>query len=351
MLHRIQLMAVIATAGLSTLACQALFPDLEFENPSPFDSNDVPGEYTDSDTDADTDTDTDADTDSDTGTDTDSDTGTDTDSDTGTNTETDTGTDTDSETDSETDNETKSGADSDSDTICSGCFIAGDCYDDEETDRENSCRYCDVENGTDDWTIRGQSEDCDDGNACTYNDKCDQNGKCYGVQPQAAECVIDGISIPKGDSNQNNRCEYCDPDRDKCAWSFSSSDVSCDDNMYCNGEDYCDGNGECEHKGDPCLGITGACAVDVCDEENDTCFKSSKNDCLKSQSETFCSGGCNGDIQTGYTIQYCSGESADCSGRTEDIRVNTGAKCGSGSRCNGSGPFTSNPCMADSGCY
>ncbi|MEL6181841.1 MAG: hypothetical protein AAFS10_22970, partial [Myxococcota bacterium] len=93
---------------------------------------------------------------------------------------------------------------------------------------------------------------CDDGNACTTNDRC-SNRMCAGVDTSAVDC------------NDGNVCtdDSCNA-VSGCVNTFNVA--PCDDGVFCNGEDSC-AQGSCRvHGGDPC-------GSQVCVEEGEQCVE------------------------------------------------------------------------------
>ncbi|MBN2526360.1 MAG: hypothetical protein JXR76_08195 [Deltaproteobacteria bacterium] len=165
------------------------------------------------------------------GTDSNTETEIDTSTDSGSDIPTDTGTQTDAGTDSETDADTASDTESDSvadtesdsatDTApeCEGCWIAGHCYADGDTDTgtENSCHFCDAESSTDNWTNKAAGATCDDGKFCNGVDSCDTAGVC---QAGTLDPCISSAAP----------CQKCDETKDDCSGHRSSLEV-CDTDL------------------------------------------------------------------------------------------------------------------------
>ena len=60
------------------------------------------------------------------------------------------------------------------------CVILGSCYADEEVSSENSCKACNVSLSADEWSNATNGASCDDDNACTAVDVCEE-GLCSGI--------------------------------------------------------------------------------------------------------------------------------------------------------------------------
>jgi len=101
--------------------------------------------------------------------------------------------------------------------------------------------------------------DCDDGIFCNGTETCDP----------VTGCQSSGVI----DCNDENPCttDTCNEAADTC--DHVANNAACDDGVFCNGTDTCSGGTCSVHLGDPCTS-GGECA-NVCDEDNDTCFKPS----------------------------------------------------------------------------
>ncbi len=176
---------------------------------------------------------------------------------------------------------------------------------------------------------------CNDNVACT--DEGCNNGVCTHAV-SAGYCLISGACVANNTSETGNVCHYCDATANKTGWSNSSTSTSCDDGKYCNGTDTCNG-GACTHQyptNNRCT-ATGVCALSVCDEANQTCFKSTSTAC-GTTTDKQCSSttACGGDVQTRTNTQYCSGTSNSCSGTITSGAFTTSTDCTTDQTCNGS---------------
>ncbi len=226
------------------------------------------------------------------------------------------------------------------------CLIAGTCYAEGEVNPQNQCQYCKTAGATDAWSNqqdgtacdhdadgctladfclggvceKGPQADCshlntpcvlgycfstgptsfecrervldgkscDDGNACTTQDKC-VGETCQGTPYSCddyAPCTVDtclgdgGCSysvaenyceipegskncVPSDEVNPHNECLACLPDQSQTSWSPRPLSTGCDDENACTIGDHCE-NGEC--KGTPLK----------CEAWNPTC---SEGDC------------------------------------------------------------------------
>ncbi|MFO0744271.1 MAG: hypothetical protein U1F43_01165 [Myxococcota bacterium] len=147
-------------------------------------------------------------------------------------------------------------------TGCAGCLIGGTCYDDGVADPDNACRVCAVGADAFGWTgIDGDPGSCDDGDACTYEDRCEA-GACTGTLDTCVDayactldfcdgacvhvvnstsCLIAGTCY--ADGQRSAPCQICDSSN-PLAWSIDEGH-SCDDVDPCTSNDECGANGQC----------------------------------------------------------------------------------------------------------
>lgn len=85
-------------------------------------------------------------------------------------------------------------------------------------------------------------------------------------------CYIQGACYSSGDINQDNSCQFCDPEQSQSEWSLFADGVLCDDKIWCNGNDEC-ADGTCSiHSGSPCSDDGIYCnGVETCVEDTDSC--------------------------------------------------------------------------------
>ncbi len=185
---------------------------------------------------------------------------------------------------------------------------------------------------------------CNDNVACT-DDGCN-NGVCT-HSVSAGYCLIGTSCVAHNTAESGNACRYCDATINKIAWSNSSPSTKCDDGLWCNGDDTCNG-GACTHQftGNRCT-ASGACALSVCDEARDSCFKPTTASC-KTATEKQCASttACAADVQSRTSTQYCSGTTVDCTGSTTYSAWAPSTDCTADQTCNGSS-FT---CQNTLGC-
>jgi len=101
---------------------------------------------------------------------------------------------------------------------------------------------------------------CDDGKACTLNDKCDGGGKC--AAGTARVC----------NTPPNNQCYAttgtCSGVTDQCEYAPLANTTSCEDGNKCTNSDRCNGSGQC-------IGGTAT----VCNSPSDTQCQSATGTC------------------------------------------------------------------------
>jgi hypothetical protein len=122
---------------------------------------------------------------------------------------------------------------------CTGCLQDVDCTDD------NPCTDDTCEAGV--CTFTNNTEDCDDGDACTENDVCSE-GTCGG-----ADMVCDDDNPCTDDS--------CEP---ATGCTFTNNVAECDDGDACTTDDTC-ADGQCVGGDAPDCDDDDACTVDACD--------------------------------------------------------------------------------------
>ena len=141
------------------------------------------------------------------------------------------------------------------------CLIEEVCYDEFEDKPGFQCTWCDPINAPTGWTDKPETENCEDGEPCTYDDHCSGVGTCLTGTP--ITCGDDpGICSARRSCNGTSECTvtYAD-DQTAC----ETDDLDCTD-------DTCDGEGNCDHirQEEYCL-IDNACHADGADEPGNEC--------------------------------------------------------------------------------
>ena len=108
----------------------------------------------------------------------------------------------------------------------SDCIVTVECSSNSECDDKDQCTNDVCSNGVCTHTIRtGQS--CNDGNACTLNDTCTEQGACEG---SAKNCSA---------SDQCHDAGTCDPTSGACSDPAKANGTTCNDGNACTQTDTC----------------------------------------------------------------------------------------------------------------
>lgn len=84
------------------------------------------------------------------------------------------------------------------------CLINGSCFEDADTNPQNSCQYCDTLFGSQTWRSKGEGTTCDDGLYCNGEDTCASWGTCG---------IHTGDPCADGDP-----CRQCDETTHECTY-------------------------------------------------------------------------------------------------------------------------------------
>jgi hypothetical protein len=129
------------------------------------------------------------------------------------------------------------------------CLINSVCYSERQAKPGFQCVWCDPLSAPTGWTDKPNTESCDDGNLCTYDEKCSGGGAC---SPGTSITCTDDAGI----CGANRVCNGTDG----CTVSYPDDQTTCEtDNKTCT-DDTCDSAGNCEHirQSDTCY-IGGVC--------------------------------------------------------------------------------------------
>lgn len=121
------------------------------------------------------------------------------------------------------------------------------------TDDPGTCGARRTANGTASCTVTypSTSATCDDGNLCTYNDRCDGSGRCAGT---AITCANDASTCGLRRSCNGTAT---------CTTSYPTSSTACSDGNACTYGERCNGAGQCAGgTAYTCTG--GACSASTC---------------------------------------------------------------------------------------
>lgn len=201
--------------------------------------------------------------------------------------------------------DTCSGGGTCSNTVSTGCLIAGACIASGATNPANPCQVCTPATSTTAWSAATNGTACNDGLFCTATDTC-QAGVCTGSGSPCPDpsstcvpfcdeaentcdanvtgpwCWIDGRCVHEtwDGSHPSNQCLGCEPSRDRFAWTWRSNSAGtmgegCNDMMYCTASDICQRgatlyDATCVGSGATCDdGLV--CTNDVCNEGSNRC--------------------------------------------------------------------------------
>jgi len=134
--------------------------------------------------------------------------------------------------------------------VCSiGCDIGSVHYNAGDPNPQNACQQCEPSTSTNGWSNDPAGTACDDGNACTRTDIC-QNGICSGGNPVV--CTAAGACYDAG---------TCDPTTGNCSNPMKPNGSSCNDGHSCTSNDTCT-NGVCagtDTCASPCICYGNVC--------------------------------------------------------------------------------------------
>ncbi len=168
------------------------------------------------------------------------------------------------------------------------CLIAGVCR--ANGDESGPCLYCNPTLNQTAWTARDGTV-CDDGEACTKEDRCDgTTGQCAGTPYEcddgkwctldaclgdgtcdasviaAGACLIDGACYGRGDEDPQDPCRRCVPETSQTAWTPRADGTACSDGDECTVNDRCEG-GECVPGPARTCDDQSPCTEDRCDPQ------------------------------------------------------------------------------------
>lgn len=164
---------------------------------------------------------------------------------------------------------------------------------------------CDISNGScykNPIPLNGLA--CDDGKFCTLNDTCN-NGVCAGTVARDCSHVADQCSVG-----------VCNEAHDRCdAEPAPKNGQPCDDGMWCTVNEYCQ-NGICAYGSlRNCSTFTDQCSVGACDEVNKRCYADpAPKEGTLCDDGRFCtvSERCQNGVCTGGDIRACSSHTDQC---------------------------------------
>lgn len=150
--------------------------------------------------------------------------------------------------------------------------------------------------GSEQWTGEGRpapmsesrtSQECDAG-VCFAGGGNAEGPLCLG-------CDVEGICLAPGETNADNPCEVCDPERNRGGWSANDG-VACDDGLFCTVDDVCEA-GQCLGDQRQCEDGVACNGLSVCLEVEDSC-STDENQCGEIE---FC------EVESGECVSTCDG--------------------------------------------
>ena len=126
------------------------------------------------------------------------------------------------------------------------CAIDGACYSDHDPNPANACQWCDATQNA--WANKPTTEACDDGDPCTYDDRCNGSGSCGGTYLSCED--------EPGPCGAKKACQGTS----ECKLTFPTTSTTCNDGAACTQNDVCNGLGGCGGTSYACgAGSPGTC--------------------------------------------------------------------------------------------
>jgi len=172
---------------------------------------------------------------------------------------------------------------------------------------------CSIADGTCSYAFKSSTATCDDGDACTVNDRCDGAGGCAGER----------LSCTNPTSQCHEWSGTCS--NNQCVYRLKAATASCNDGNNCTKNDVCGSNGACAGSPVSCNNPTNQCL-----EWAGTCASNNTCNYVPKTSGTSC--------ETG---DRCSIDSCNSAGQC----VSTGSEVCASTRC-----VDAIGCDSNSGC-
>jgi hypothetical protein len=211
------------------------------------------------------------------------------------------------------------------------CVIDGVCYAAGTVNPANACQECAPATSATAWSPKVNGSACDDGNACTQNDAC-QNGTCTAGAPVV--CTA---------SDQCHDVGTCDPSDGICSNPTKGDGTECSDGNACTQNDTCQ-SGTCT-AGAPvvCTPSDQCHDVGTCNPADGTCSNPAKADGTECNDSDACTqtDACQNGTCTGTAPVVCT-PSDQChdvgacnpgDGTCSNPAKTDGADCNDGSMC------------------
>lgn len=175
-----------------------------------------------------------------------------------------------------------------------GCLIGGTCYNQNQADPSNPCRFCDTTQSASAWSNSPRTTTCDDGLWCNGADTCNGSGACAHEFANGNRCTGTGACDVQTCSEQTKTCFA--PNSKVCS---TTQEKQCGDTTSCSGQiqtrtvtRYCSGNSSACNgtavnsnwqnsstcPSDQKCGGSGTCSADVscvawCDQTSGLCWQ------------------------------------------------------------------------------
>ena len=176
---------------------------------------------------------------------------------------------------------------------------------------------------------------CDDGDACTVVDSCDDAGQCVG---SARDC----------DDDDDCTADTCTAE-DGCQHTVTP-DVACDDGSLCTTGEICSAAGECVGQAKDC-GDQDPCTEDSCAAADGSCLHEVKvdagcddGDACTQGDRCSASGACHGTAKDCSDQEPCTVDSCDDTGACQHV-IDVAITCDDGNACS-----SDDHCQADGSC-
>jgi cysteine-rich repeat protein len=244
------------------------------------------------------------------------------------------------------------------------CTISGVCMQASTSNSSNACQVCDPSASQSAWTNRANGFSCDDGNACTTNDKC-SSGVCAAGSP--VSCVNPTTACYKSPgtcSTADGSCSYelrtdvsgPDPTTEKCDGLDNNCDYKFDEDFPNKGQKCSVGVGEClrygtyecksDGSGTVCNAVPDSSSSEICDGKDNDCDGTPDNNFtipladkqlgVCADSKKLCLGNKGGLSEPNYTKiagyeaneTLCDGKDNDCDGGIDEDLKNVCGTCG-----------------------
>ena len=181
--------------------------------------------------------------------------------------------------------------------VAGACLIDGACVEAGDVSPEATCLVCNPFKSVSEYSVAQNGAPCDDGNACTFAEKC-SGGVCGG-----------GATLNCTDSNPCTD-DLCDP---ATGCSYVNNTKPCNDNLFCTVSDVCK-DGDCSGGPRSCASLDGPCNLGECSEAQGACVKAPRDDGTTCDDGQACTGSdaCAGGVCKGVAIAACCKGAEDC---------------------------------------